>query len=110
MRAHAPTVKSVRAMVAAVLKRVVSSTLGKVPSSLPVESADGTGHPFLLAGCQLGIDRQREHLAASGFRARQVARTVAERCEAWLQMQRHGVVDRRADPTIIEKPGQLVAS
>src|SRR5512145_2375107 len=50
-----------------------------------------------LLGRELGVDRQRQHLARRFLSLREVAGIVLEISETALRMQRHGVVNLRSD-------------
>src|SRR5262245_6505251 len=50
-------------------------------------------HRLLLGDSQLREDRQAENLSRRFLGLRQTARAIAERLKAFLQMQRHGIIN-----------------
>src|SRR5215213_11514248 len=63
----------------------------------------------LLLGRQLWVDRQGERLARGPLCLREVAFRVTEVGEAGLQVERHGIVDVRADAAPLEVLCERVA-
>ena len=76
----------------------------------PIKLPDGVGHVLELCLRQLGIDRQREHLARRLLGHREPAGLVAQVREARLEMQGHRIIDRAADPLRLEMRLKLVES
>ena len=74
------------------------------------EGRDLPHHVLALLGRELGIDRQRQHLVRRRAATRgKSSRLVLEIGEAALSMQRHRIVDLRADAFGREMGAQLVA-
>ena len=73
------------------------------------EGGDLPHHVLALLGLELGIDRQRQHLGGGALRLREIVRLMLEIGEAALRVQRHGIVDLRADALGREMSAQLVA-
>ena len=59
--------------------------------------ADRTDDEPLLLVAELRIERQRERFTGGRFRVGKIARLVAQRLEAKLQVERDRVIDLRAD-------------
>ncbi len=62
-----------------------------------VSASAARRHRLLLRLGQLAVDRQRERRPAARFGVREVAAAVAERREAFLEVERHRIVDLGAD-------------
>src|SRR5690606_8631041 len=75
----------------------------------PIEFGDRGGDSPLAGLADLGVDRQRDHLAARALGLREVALRVAEVREALLLVQRERVVDRVADLLRAQVLGERVA-
>src|SRR5688572_12839378 len=61
------------------------------------EDSDLPNHVLALLGCELGIDRQRQYLGRRALRIRKVRGIVLEISEAALRVQRHWIIDLRAN-------------
>src|SRR5438874_1241987 len=85
------------ALVGRALTRYGPEPLPPMPSPPPVERGDAVDDVRLLLGRQLGIDRQREGLGGGALGFGEVSGLVSQVAEALLEVERHGVVDLRAD-------------
>src|SRR5690606_7206826 len=84
-------------------------TLGSSCTVPGVESRDTRGDVVDLRRRELGIDRQCEHLLRGALGNRKRARRVAEVRETLLPMERHRIVDLRADAPRGKVVSKLVA-
>src|SRR5439155_20250819 len=79
-----------------------SSFIGSFTRLSAIEGSDAA-HDFIqLRVRELGIDRQRKDFARGALRLGISAGLVAEMCEARLEVQWQGVVDRAADALLLE--------
>src|SRR5690349_9658058 len=112
------TAKPPAALCAAMARETgaILTNWGRAPTTLTqrmecsgIERGDGIHHVLQLGFAQLRVDGQRDGLRGGGFGVRAVARLVAEIREAGLQVQRHRVVDLRADALLAQVGLELVA-
>src|SRR5664279_801068 len=69
----------------------------ETPELSAVELGDGGDHALLLVLAQFGEHRQGQYFFRRALRLREIARFIAQVSEAWLQVQRDGIVDFRSD-------------
>src|SRR5450631_3108808 len=75
-----------------------------------MERGDRRDDVLELRPLQLRIDRQGQRLERRALRLRKIPATSPKVAEAFLQMQRHRVIDLGPDATLGEELAQIVAA
>src|SRR5258707_4868501 len=76
---------------------------------VPKEIKNFRGHPLLLLQSKLRIHGQRENFGGSSLGDRKVTFLIAHIEISFLKMQRHRVVNSRADASFCKLPLQSIA-
>ena len=77
-------------------------------ADLPERAPDGVRHPNLLLLRDLRVERQRQQLPGGSLGDREVAGTVPEVPERWLQVNGHRVVDPGTNSLVVQAAQDIV--
>ena len=76
--------------------------------NLPERAPDGAGHPSLLLGRDLRVERQRQQLPGGSLGDREVAGPIAKVPEGRLQVNGHRVVDRGTNSFVVQAAQDVI--
>jgi O-antigen/teichoic acid export membrane protein len=81
---------------------------GREGENLPERALDRAGHPSLLLGRDLRVERQRQQLTGSSLGDREITRPVTEVPEGRLQVHGHRVVDPGTNSLVVQAAQDVI--
>lgn len=81
---------------------------GREGENLPERALDRAGHPSLLLGRDLGVERQRQQLTGGSLGDGEITRPVTEVAEGRLQVHGHRVVDPGTDSLVVQAAQDVI--
>src|SRR5262249_28525609 len=92
-----------------VIKARISSLPFRLQVSVPVKRSNCVDYVALCFCAQLGVDRYREGLLRSPLCLRKIASIISEVSEAFLHVQRKGIVDLSANALFSQPALQFIS-